>query len=137
MSCAGNRIATLLLIAAGTLLVFAIHAPAVIAQTSSSPEIVAPPQKPSSESAPDASGDEKEKKRRHAFRMWAIVSLALLLLLIVIVIILLLSGRRLRWRILGHDRKVTFSKMEDLWWHKPDEDEGRQDERDKGKEGKR
>ena len=72
---------------------------------------------------PDAEVErtEDEKRRRKAMKIVSIVSLVLILLLIIGIIVILLSGRRLRWHILGRHRRVRFSKMDDLWWRKPED----------------
>ncbi len=66
--------------------------------------------------APPAPVD-RQKARRAALRKVAAVCLILILLLICFIVVVMITTRRMRIRYLHYDRKVTFSRLWDVWWH--------------------
>lgn len=61
-----------------------------------------------------------EAKRRAVIRNVAWTSLGIILILIIFVVVVMILSRRMRIHYLGWDRRITFSRLWDVWWQKTD-----------------
>lgn len=76
-------------------------------------------------------GPSKDEQRRSVMRKVAWAALCIILLLIIFVVVVMIVSRRMRIRYLGWDRRITFSKLWDVWWHKSEEEPDEKSKPDK------
>ena len=81
--------------------------------------------------ASPAAEKTREAQRRAVMRKVAWTSLGIILILIIFVVVVMILSRRMRIHYLGWDRRITFSKLWDVWWQKPEE---KPDDADKPKD---